>query len=138
MGLQTEIKNAVRWDTPDVDLDTNLREIIEVMVRHDAPAIIVKAGGKVAGVVTELDVLDCITSEANLDTTRAAEFLSACELIPTKSMNNPCVQLDENESVGNAIKLLSASGTHNLVVTGKDKHTYGMISSRDLLKLLVV
>lgn len=136
MGLQAEIKKAVRWDIPDVDFDTNLRDVIGVMVKHDASALIVKTGDEVAGVITELDIVDAITSEENLDRARAADFLSACELIPTKAMNNPCVQLDENETVGNAIKLLSASGTHNLVVTGKDKNTYGLVSSRDLLKLL--
>lgn len=137
MGLKAVIKDAVCWDTPAVNLHTSICEVIELMVKHDTSALIVKADDGVAGVVSDLDVLESITSQGDLDETKVSDFLSACELISGQSITSPCVQLDENESVENAIKLLSTSGTHNLVVTGADKDAYGTVSSRDLLKLLI-
>ena len=137
MGLQAEIKNAVSWGTPAVNMQTNLREVIELMVKHDTSALIVKDNDEVAGVVSDLDVLESITSQDDLEETKVSDLLSACELISDRSITSPCVQLDENESVANAIKLLSASGTHNLVVTGSDRDVFGTVSSRELLKLLI-
>ncbi len=137
MGLQTEIKDAVCWDTPAISLHTSLREVIELMVKHNTSALIVKADDSVAGVVSDLDVLESVTSQGDLDETKVSEFLSACELLTGQSITSPCVQLDENESVENAIKLLSASGTHNIVVIGSGKDVYGTVSSRDLLKSLI-
>ena len=137
MGLQAEIKDAVCWDTPAVGLNTSLREVIQIMVTHNTSALIVKDDGNVTGIVSDLDVLESITSQGDMDETKVSDFLSACELISGKAIKSPCVQLDENESVENAIKLLSASGTHNLVVTGSDKDAFGTVSSRELLQLLI-
>ena len=137
MGLQAEIKDAVCWDTPAVNLNTSLREVIQIMVTNNTSAIIVKDDSNVTGIVSDLDVLESITSQGDLDETKVSDFLSACELISGKAIKSPCVQLDENESVESAIKLLSASGTHNLVVTGADSDALGTISSRELLQLLI-
>ena len=137
MGLYTELKDAVCWDTPTINLHTSLREVIELMVKHETSALIVKADDGVAGVVSDLDVLESVTSQGDLDETKVSEFLSTCELVTDQSITSPCIQLGENESVENAIRLLSASGTHNLVVIGSDKDVYGTVSSRDLLKTLI-
>jgi len=138
MGLQSIIKDIVCWDTPTVGLQTNLRDVIELMTEHDTSALIVKVDDNVVGVVSELDVLESIKSQGDMDEKKVADFLSACELLSDPSVKSPCVQLDENETVANAIKLLSSSGTHNIVVTGADKKVHGTVSSRDLLKLLVL
>ena len=137
MGLLSEIKDAVNWDAPAVDLQSSLREVIQKMVDSDASAVVVKTDDAVVGVVTEMDLLDCISNQNDLDETRVSDFFTACELITSQPAKNPCIQLDESESVENAIKILAAAGTHNLVVAGSKERSSGIVSSRDLLKLLV-
>lgn len=135
MDLQATIKDAVCWDIPAVTLRTNLLEVIELMTAHNTSALIVKDNGNIVGIVSDLDILESISAQGLKDEPMVSQFLSSCELISEESSTTPCVQLDEDESVENAIKLLSSSGTHNLVVTGsEDKH--GILSLRNLLKLL--
>jgi CBS domain-containing protein len=63
MGLNAEIKSVVNWDAPSVDIEDNLRKVIKKMLEHKASALAVKVGDKVAGVVTDMDVMDCISKD---------------------------------------------------------------------------
>jgi predicted transcriptional regulator len=93
----------------------------------------------VAGLVTDMDLIDCISNKKDLDKTKVAEFLTPCELITDdRTKKSPCAQLDESQSVENAIKVLSASGTHNLLVSGPSDKEVGIATIRDLLKLLIL
>ena len=137
MGIQSEIKDAVNWDAPTVGLQSSLREAIQKLVANNVSGLVVKTDDAVVGLVTEMDLLDCISNQKDLDKTRVSEFLTPCELITNHPTKSPCAQLDESESVENAIKVLSAAGTHNLVVSGAKEMESGIVSSRDLLKLLL-
>ena len=137
MGIQSEIKDAVNWDAPTVGLQSSLREAIQKLVANNVSGLVVKTDDAVVGLVTEMDLLDCISNQKDLDKTRVSEFLTPCELITNRPTKSPCAQLDESESVENAIKVLSAAGTHNLVVSGANERGTGVVSSRDLLKLLL-
>ena len=107
------------------------------MVTNNGSALAVKTDDALVGVVTEMDVIDCISDQKDLDKTRVSDFLTACELITNLPQKSPCAQLDESESVENAIKVLSVAGTHNLVVSGRTDKEVGIASIRDLLKLLI-
>ena len=134
MGLESKIKDAVNWSVPVVDLGTTLREVIRQLVDNNVSALVVKSGDVVVGVVTDMDVLDSLAAGKDQDTLKVADFLTPCELISGQAVKSPCVQLDESESVKNAIKLLTVAGTHNLLVSGNLRA--GIASVRDLLKLI--
>ena len=138
MGLQDEIKDAVNWEAPAVGLQSSLREVIQKLVSSNTSGLVVKSDDVVAGLVTEMDLIDSISNKKDLDKTKVTDFLTPCELITgDRTKKSPCAQLDESQSVENAIKVLSASGTHNLLVSGANDKEVGIASIRDLLKLLL-
>jgi predicted transcriptional regulator len=137
MGLQSEIKDAVNWESPTVGLQSSLREAIQKLVGSNTSALVVKTDDAVVGLVTDMDLLDCISNQKDLDKTRVSEFLTPCELITGHPIKSPCAQLDKSESVEKAIKILAAAGTHNLLVSGANDKEVGIASIRNLLKLLL-
>ncbi len=137
MGTQSEIKDAVNWEAPAVTLQSSLREVIQKLVANNASALVVKTDDAVVGIVTDMDLLDCISDQKDMDETRVSDFLTACELITNVGTRSPCAQLDESENVENAIKVLDAAGTHNLLVSGASDKEVGIASIRNLLKLLI-
>jgi CBS domain-containing protein len=134
MGLQSSIKDAVNWNVPVVGMQTTLQEVVEKMAADDVSALLVKSDNSVVGLVSEMDVLDAIVGNKNLGTAKVAEFLTRCELITDQPVKSPCAQLDESESVQNALKVLQAAGTHHLLVSG-GQNKVGMASLHNLLRL---
>jgi CBS domain-containing protein len=136
-GLKTEIQSAVDWKAPAVALDDNLRAAIQKMVENSSSAVLVKTGDQVVGIVTDMDIVASIARHDDLDGTKVSGIMTRCELILGKTVQSPCVQIDSEESLVNAIGVMNNAGIHHLVVSGeKDTHT-GMVSALDLLKLVI-
>lgn len=137
MGLTSEIRTAVNWNAPCVDVEDNLKAVIQKMADSKVSALVVKSGDNIAGVVTDMDLMRSIVEKEDLDTVKVAKFMTACELITAEgAKTTPCAQLDESESVENALKVMDVAGVHNLLVTG-ERGKAGMVSARDLLKFVV-
>lgn len=138
MGTQSEIKDAVNWEVPAVGLNSSLREVVQKLVNNNVSALVVKTDDTVAGIITDMDVLDFISDQEDMDETKVADVLTTCRLVTDDPTNkSPCVQLDKTESVENAIKVLSVAGTHNLLVSGGTDKEVGIASLHDLLKLFI-
>ncbi|MDH4319105.1 MAG: CBS domain-containing protein [Desulfobulbaceae bacterium] len=135
MGLNDEIGGAVHWDTAVVESEDTLRTVIGKFVDSCSSALVVKRGETVLGVVTDIDLMESIVRGDDLDSVKVGQFMTACELITAEGTKSPCAQLDESESVENALKVMSAAGVHNLLVSGTNRT--GMVSIRDLLKYLI-
>lgn len=135
MGLNDEIGGAVHWDTAVVESEDTLRTVIGKFVDSCSSALVVKQGETVLGVVTDIDLMESIVRGDDLDSVKVGRFMTACELITAEGTKSPCAQLDETESVENALKVMSAAGVHNLLVSGTNRT--GMVSIRDLLKYLI-
>jgi CBS domain-containing protein len=134
--LNQKIKDAVNWDAETVSMEDSLRIVIKKIVKSKTSALVVKMGEIVIGFVTDLDILDSIDSGADLDETKADSFMIACELITERATTNPCIQLHEEESVRNALSLMSGAGVHNLMVSGENDKCVGTVSITDLLGLI--
>lgn len=137
MGLNDEIKAAVNWNAPSVDIEDSLRTVIQKMVDANSSALAVKQGVFVVGVITDMDVMCSVDDGDDLDETKAANFMTACELIDDKGVKSPCVQLDAAESVGNALGIMTRAGVHNLLVSGESEKGAGMVSVHDLLRFVI-
>jgi CBS domain-containing protein len=131
--LNQEIKNAVNWDAETVSMEDSLRTVINKIVKSKTSALVVKMDEIVIGFVTDLDIIDSIARGADLDETKADSFMIACELITERATTNPCIQLHEEESVRNALRLMSGAGVHNLMVSGENNSCVGTVSITDLL-----
>ena len=137
MGLNDEIQNVVNWEAQGVDVNDSIRVAIQKMVDSKASALAVKLGDEVVGVVTDMDLMECVDSNENLDETKAANCMTACELITREGTQSPCVQLDSSQSVGSALGVMNLAGVHHLLVSGEDDKTTGLVSITDLLKLAI-
>jgi CBS domain-containing protein len=134
--LNQEIKNAVNWDADNVSIEDSLRTVIKKIVKSKTSALVVKMDEIVIGFVTDMDIIDSISSGADLDETKANSFMSACELITERPTTNPGIQLHEEESVENAFRLMSGAGVHSIMISGENEKCVGIVSITDLLGLI--
>ena len=137
MGLQDEIRTAVKWDTPHVYAQDSLRVVVRQMVQSGASALVVKMDGLVVGIVSDIDLSKSIVDNKDPDATTVSQLMSSCDLITAKGAVNPCAQLHETESVENALNVIDAAGTHNLLVSSDDESRVGVVSIRDLLGVAI-
>jgi CBS domain-containing protein len=135
MGLNSEIREAVNRELPIVSANDSVRDVARKMVDANSTAVIVKAADKIAGVVTEMDMLLSFDRKDDLDATEISRVMTPCELITPKGSNTPCVQLDLSQSVENALGVMYKAGIHHLVITGDNDEFYGVASILDVLKL---
>jgi CBS domain-containing protein len=137
MALSDEISLAVNWNAPGVDIEDSLRVVIKKMIDAKASALVAKVDDDVVGVITDMDVLLSVDAGKDLDETKASSVMTACELIDDKGVKSPCVQLDSTETVDNALGVMAVAGVHNLLVSGGKGEKSGMVSIRDLLRLVI-
>jgi CBS domain-containing protein len=135
MGLEHEINSAVQWDTPKVEMQDTLRTAITRIARGMVSALIVKNEGQVVGIFTDMDLMGCIARGEDLDRITVSNFMTSCEIISGKTIKSPCVQLDETQSVKNALGVMDLAGIRHLLVTGE--RGVGIVSVHDLLRLVV-
>lgn len=137
MGLNDEIGSAVNWNAPSVDTNDSLLTVIRKMVESQTSALAVTVDGNVAGVVTDMDIMMCIDKGLDLDETKAARFMTSCEVIGNRNVKSPCVQLDAAQTAENALGVMNRAGVHHLLVTGENDRVTGMVSIIALLKLVI-
>ena len=135
MGLDAEIKSVVNWDAPSVDINESLQKVIQHMVDYNTSALVVKMNDEVVGIVSDMDVMDCIINDKDQDAIKTSECMSACELIKDVGVKTPCAQLHESESAKSALMVMSSAGVHHLLIAGEKKA--GLVSVKDLLKLAI-
>ena len=136
MPLNQEIKDAVNWDAENVSMEDSLRTVIKKLVKSKTSALVVKMDEIVIGFVTDMDIIDSINCGADLDETKANSFMIACELITERATTNPGIQLHEEESVENALRLMSGAGVHSIMISGESEKCVGIVSITDLLGLI--
>ncbi len=137
MGLQDSVTTAVNWETPYIKADETLQTVILKMVEYDVNAFVVEMNGVVAGILTDIDILQSISAERDLETVKVADVMTSCNLMNEHGAKNPCAQIYELESVENALKVIDAAGTHTLMVAGSGKNNAGLVSIHSLLKIAV-
>lgn len=130
------IKSAVRRKYPAVTIDDSLVTVIQMMAEHNSSALVVKAGDDVVGVVAVSDIMQSVSDGNDLEETKVSSFMTKCEIISTEGIKNPCVQLDEEEAVVSAIKVMNNAGVSHLLVSGGDGKPVGLVSSLEIVKLL--
>lgn len=137
MSLKDSISKAIKKDTPAVTLEDSLEIAIRKMVDGGCSALAVKSGNELIGIVTDMDIMESIRRNGLTGGVNVADFMVKCELLSQKGTKSPCVQLDEDESVENALKLMAGAGVHHLLVSGANNKAMGIVSSQALLKLVL-
>lgn len=137
MGFADTIGSIIQKDSLAIEITDSLRAAIQKMTTANASGLIVKSGGELVGIVTVMDLMTSVAANDDLDTTTVSQFMTACELITDKTVKTPCVQLDEGQSVKDALAIMNEAGVHNLLVSGDNNEAIGMVSALSLLKLAI-
>jgi CBS domain-containing protein len=137
MSLKDTISKAITNDTPAVTLDDSLETAIRRMVGEGCSALAVKSGDELIGIVTDMDIMESIRRSGLAGGVKVADFMVKCDLLSQQGTKSPCVQLDEDESVENALKLMAGAGVHHLLVSGNNNRAIGIVSSQALLSLVL-
>ena len=131
------IKDALRKGSPTVDINETLQSALKIMAGENLSALLVKKNGDLVGIITISDIMYSLAKEEDPRQIKVASFMTKCELITTKGVRTPCVQLDEDEDILSAIKVMNEAGVNHVLVSGSKGDPEGMLSSLDIIKLLV-
>lgn len=137
MAINDSIRNAIKKKLPAVTIEDSIHHAIKVMTDANVTALVVITDGVLVGIITEMDLMHGVTENSNLNAAKVASVMTACELITAKGSKSPCVQLDEDESALNALRIMNEAGVHHLLVSGANGEAVGMVSAKDILKLVV-
>ena len=138
MNIRKEIKGAIKRKFPAVSLDDNLEYAMKEMADANASALVVKVGEELVGIVTVTDIMYSLSNGHDLQNTKVSSFMTKCEFISNKRINKspPCIQLDEDEEIISAIKVMYEGGVNHLLVSGSNGEPVGMVSSLEMIKAL--
>lgn len=136
MKSSRTIKEAIARVYPDIDREDSLGSVIKTMAANNTSALVVREGGHLLGIVTITDVMYCLANELDLQQTKISSFMTDCDLVSAEGARNPCVQLDEDEDVLSALKVMYQAGVNHLVVSGADGEAVGVVSSLEIIRLL--
>lgn len=127
--LDSRIKRYMRTDVPSVDIDDTFDKIVDFMIEKDLDFVVVRSKGEIVGIISDQEIGTCLSQGRDLKKVRAREFMDACRLAGV----TPCLQLNEHETVLNAIKTMSTTGARYILVTGKSG-VRGVVSFHDMIR----
>lgn len=152
MKFDAKVKEYMKKEVVYVDADMRLADVVHKLKISQTGIAVVKSGESITGVITSSDIFsalvqgvfsdivkDVLITKDNIDDLKAGtmmrgpatvEFMTSCELGGT----NPCIQIHEEKTIEDAIKLMEISRIHHLLVIGDKGQIVGTISSNDTLK----
>ncbi|HKJ64442.1 MAG TPA: CBS domain-containing protein [Desulfopila sp.] len=136
MAMKRTIKEAITRKFPVIDTEDNLLAAAGLMKKENVSVLAVKVREELIGLLTVKDILYSLSNDEELAATRVADAMTPCEFNTTEETRNPCIQLDEDEDVQSAVKLMYDAGVNHLLVTGAGGQTVGIVSGLQIIKLL--
>lgn len=137
MAPNDRVGSIVCKTSPSVMLNDTVKSAIKVMAKTNANALMVKTGEEVVGIITEMDLMSSVVNNDDMATTTVSTIMTPCDIITVKGARNPCVQLDEDQTLAIAISIMHEAGVRNLLVTGAGDTITGIVGAKDLLKAFV-
>jgi CBS domain-containing protein len=131
--MRDTVKMALRKEAPSVSRNDSVETAIEMLVAGCGSALVVMSGQELVGIVTAKDLLHSLNRGDKPGVTTVLEVMSPCELITAKGTRSPCVQLDEGESVVNALRIMEEAGISHMLVSGAGGKVTGIATLVDLL-----
>jgi len=130
------IKEAVIRRYPEIGLEDSLGDAIRLMAKNNCSALVVKEEGVLFGLVTITDVMHSLVHHQDLQLTKISSFMTKCELISSKGTKNACAQLDREQDVLSALKVMHQAGVNHLLVSGDENEPVGVVSALEIIRLL--
>lgn len=117
------LEGAVRTVRPSMSLHRAAEELAADSI---GLLVVEQPAGVVAGVVSERDVIRAMADGVDLDAERIADI-----------MIDDVITVTEATTVGDAAKAMVAADVRHLVVVDEDHRAIGIISVRDVMKVVV-
>ena len=136
MEKQRKVKQAIKRKFPVIDIDDSLGMAIKTMAQDDASVLVVKGNEDLIGIVTVSDVMHGLANGYDLEKTKISTFMTECSVDSKSSTRKSCVQLDEDQDVMSAIRVMYEGGINHLLVSGEKNEPIGIVSSLELVKLV--
>lgn len=138
MAESLKVKQAIKRKFPVIDVDDSLDMAIQLMAETNVSVLAVKVGAELIGIVTVWDVMNGLAHDYDRQQTKISTFMTKCDFNTERSTKNSCIQLDEDEDVISAIKVMYEAGVNHLLVTGEKGTPVGIVSSLELIKLAAI
>ena len=138
MAESLKVKQAIKRKFPVIDIDDSLDMAIQLMAETNVSVLAVKVGMELIGIISVSDVMNALAHDYDRQQTKITTFMTKCEFNTESSSKNACVQLDEDEDVISAIKVMFKAGVNHLLVTGEKGKPVGIVSSLELVKLAAI
>lgn len=123
------VGNMMSVDPVVIDADAPVTDAEQLLKSYRISGLPVVAGGVLAGVISQTDLLNARSSEligANWDRVRVRHLMS-----------RPAVTVHLNTSVERAARLILERHIHRLVVVDDEETPIGVLTSTDLLRMLL-
>jgi CBS domain-containing protein len=131
-----QVRHAIKRKFPVINIDQSLESAIKLMAKSNVSVLAVKVEDNLVGILTVADVMHALAEDKNPAVTNVSTFMTKCDFHTKNSTRNSCLQLDEDEDVISAIKLMNEAGVNHLLVTGEDTEPVGIVSGLELVKLI--
>jgi CBS domain-containing protein len=118
-----QVRNLMKQPVVTVSADQSVRQAARRMQEHVIGSVVVTDGDRLAGILTERDVLHAVAEDRDLDQTPAAEL-----------MTTELVTAGPNWDVVVAASVMTSNRIRHLVVKN-DEQLLGVLSLRDVLSV---
>ena len=116
------IRDVMSRDVKVVRTDSSVKEVVATMNKFDIGSIVVVAGNRPVGIITERDIL-----------LRVVEACLAPEALTAKQvMSSPVITIDQTASIDEAAELMAKKRVKKLPVMNKEK-LVGIITLTDIV-----
>jgi CBS domain-containing protein len=122
----SRILNDKGWTVFSVEASAPLQRVIDTLAEHRVGVVVVTAGGQLAGIISERDVIGALSGNA------AAAIGKTAADVMTRSLET-CTP---DESEASLMERMNARGVRHLPVLADGKLA-GIVSMRDVVKLRI-
>ena len=136
MEKNIKVKQAIKKKFPVIDNDESLWTAIKLMTEADVSVLVLEADKALIGMITISDMMQGIANDYDLEKTKISTFMTKCRIDNKDSTARTCIQLDEDQDVISAIKVMYEGGINHLLVTGENNKPLGIVSNLELVKLI--
>lgn len=118
-----QVRNLMKQPVVTVSADQSVRQAARRMREHVIGSVVVTDGDRLAGILTERDVLHAVAEDRDLDQTSSAEL-----------MTSELVTAGPNWDVVVAASVMTSNRIRHLVVKNNEQ-LLGVLSLRDVLSV---
>lgn len=113
-----------------VPYEGTLEDALMVMIERDRDSVLVMDGEALAGMIASTDIGRLVANGVDLRKAMVRDFVAACLL----TGNNPCVQVREDETVINALKVMDSWAASQVLVVDASDRIAGTVTMLETLK----